>query len=606
MATNVPKLHTPRLIARHKHLSTVFDESVMDEVWKKYVRPGLRNQEVLDLFDYNDFHWNRADRFPDLKKSILSGNYRAKPAIPTKIEKKYGICRTIVTPLPDDAIVLQCIVESMLNEALRKQPSKNSFFSRSHAAPDVEVTYHRDYIWFKQWRKFAKIRFQISSALKFVAVTDISTFFDNIDYSNLRNIISSRLNVDEVILDILFQVLENISWRPDYLPTRNVGLPQVQFDAPRLLAHIYLFEIDEYIKSRAGSNFVRWVDDITIACNEKSTAKAILRDLDTILHIRGLRLNAGKTKILSSSEAARHFWQSENDYFDNLEKQLSRGAPPAKIVGLARRKFNRLITLPKDGMLNKVLKRYVGFFAKRCDPHALDFCLSQFSKDTDLRDSIYRYFAALGCQARILRSIKSYLLQVNELDDASLSNLARVITEWPVKPGSNEFKYIVRLLNIVSPTSYVDNHPSRFLFSLWLHAKFSKQQKLFSFLQMHHVLWSSSEFLSRQVAACLAKIRNPAKFQAITKIISAHGFRSALSVVGGISDLKNSNFPLDGSHYMYILNGRNVSNYGLSRFLTIVAVFQSQNISAAQKNVLKNQIRKYLRDPHYLDVLAKL
>ena len=96
-----------------------------------------------------------------------------------------------------------------------------------------EFSFQKDYIWFKRWAAFSKIRIEIISTHTHICTTDIANYFDNVDYAHLRNLIASIDGVDEVTLDVLFKVLDQISWRPDYLPSPGRSLPQVNFDAPR-------------------------------------------------------------------------------------------------------------------------------------------------------------------------------------------------------------------------------------------------------------------------------------------------------------------------------------------------------------------------------------
>jgi hypothetical protein len=92
----------------------------MEISWKTYVRRGLRGQEILDLHDYNDFHWGRQQLFENLNADICAGRYAPLPSTPIRVEKKHGVTRTLVLPSPQDCVVLQCIVESLLPQALKK------------------------------------------------------------------------------------------------------------------------------------------------------------------------------------------------------------------------------------------------------------------------------------------------------------------------------------------------------------------------------------------------------------------------------------------------------------------------------------------------------
>jgi hypothetical protein len=74
---------------------------------------------------------------------------------------------------------------------------------------------------------------------------------------------------NEVLVDVLFRVIEEISWKPDYLPYSGRGLPTSNLEAIRLLAHSFLFEIDEVLKQRTNDSFTRWMDDIVIGVDER-------------------------------------------------------------------------------------------------------------------------------------------------------------------------------------------------------------------------------------------------------------------------------------------------------------------------------------------------
>ena len=373
------RFHTPRLDARRASLEKTFAVNAMEAAWKAYVRPGLRGQEILDLHDYNDFHWGRRQLFENLNADICTGRYAPLPSTPIRVEKKHGVTRTLVIPAPQDCVVLQCIVESLLPNALKRQPSANSFFSRSHGFVKPEFSFQKDYIWFKRWAAFSKIRIEIISTHTHICTTDIANYFDNIDYSHLRNLISSIDGVDEVTLDVLFKVLDQISWRPDYLPSPGRSLPQVNFDAPRLLAHIYLYEVDEFLKTITSNSFVRWVDDMTIAASSLAAAKHILRDLDQLLMTWGLRLNSGKTQVLSAVHARGFFRPEENEYIDAERAEIKRIHGDPTQLAIVRRRlkkcFGKLSKGARYGHWDKIIKRFITVFGSLSDRQPYHFAL---------------------------------------------------------------------------------------------------------------------------------------------------------------------------------------------------------------------------------------
>ncbi len=94
----------------------------MNKAWK-IVKEGMRKQSLLDLHDYYDFHKNRKTLIEIIRSQIIDGRYRPKPPHIIRVEKKYGICRHIQIPAPEDAVVLQTIVEALSPLIEKAQPS---------------------------------------------------------------------------------------------------------------------------------------------------------------------------------------------------------------------------------------------------------------------------------------------------------------------------------------------------------------------------------------------------------------------------------------------------------------------------------------------------
>jgi hypothetical protein len=64
-----------------------------------------------------------------------------------------------------------------------------------------------------------------------------------------------------------------------------------------MVAHAFLFEVDQLLQDKVGTDFVRWLDDIDFGCDSVSDAQDILRALDELLLSRGLHLNFAATDV---------------------------------------------------------------------------------------------------------------------------------------------------------------------------------------------------------------------------------------------------------------------------------------------------------------------
>jgi hypothetical protein len=75
--------------------------------------------------------------------------------------------------------------------------------------------------------------------------------------------------------------------------------------------------------SKPHLEYARFIDDMAIGTNTIVEAKEIIRDLDLALQTRQLRLNSGKTKILTSKEAQSYYRISNNIALDEVEAKFN-------------------------------------------------------------------------------------------------------------------------------------------------------------------------------------------------------------------------------------------------------------------------------------------
>ena len=302
-------MHTERFRHLRKDaLSGILDKDAVSGVWRKIVRGQLRNLDIKDLFDHYDFNFNIEERTTAIRNDILNGTYKPVAPLIYRIEKKYGVCRHMVIPSPTDALILQVLVESVAEQIIAKQPSENAFYSRDkhnvktpHEGMEYGVPFK------EQWKQLQKKIYKFTEDKELLVVTDLANYYDSISLPELRKVFLSHVKTNEVIVDLLFQIIEGISWTPDYLPYSGKGLPTAHIEAIRLLAHSFLFEIDEVLKKRTKESFARWMDDITIGVDSRKEAVSIISAISDMLKSRGLALNLSKTAILDTKAAEHDF-----------------------------------------------------------------------------------------------------------------------------------------------------------------------------------------------------------------------------------------------------------------------------------------------------------
>ena len=491
-------MRSPRFDIRAKKLRTIFSPQNIERIWKEKVKVSMRDQFMCDGIENFDFHVSRKVESQKLSHLILSGDYVPQKAQRILVEKSKGLCRQLVIPSIRDAIVLQCLSDALYSEIKGKAPTSKAFFEpKDHKFSSPPSGYGT----FAAWLNFQKELFEFSKTRKFVVVTDIANYYDSISYVHLRNAIASISGVDECVIDMLIYVLGDLLWQPDYTPRIEVGLPQINLDAPRLLAHCFLYELDSYLASDPGRDFVRYMDDIDIGVDTIVDAKRALKTVDLVLQTKQVRLNSGKTVILTRSEAIRHFRIFENARLDSVrasvDHRVKHGLPldrqrahvEARIrQGLRKKSFDA-------GNGEKVLKRWLGLAAKTgavVKPEALEDLVK---RRPSVRENVYSFIRSRPLTPSIAgilaRASQSGLL----VDDAAMVEMSNYLVETFVK-NKRCHAMLEAVIASNDPQSYFGLY-SR----LWLLSKYGTPAQILTTLRDARNIWSPHERLGRLAAS---------------------------------------------------------------------------------------------------------
>lgn len=506
----MPATTHPQTVQRD--LSQVLSVAAMERAWRNTVRNGLRRQPLKDIHDHLDVHRNLAQFVAAVRADVLSGTYRPQPPEISLLEKRDGIPRRLLIPSPADALVLQAIVDALELALIRGQPHPNAFYARTHTPPSVEdVDDTFAYPWWLLWPEFQSRIWNFIQSHQHVVVTDLANYFDSIPLAGLRNSIAAHGAFNENVLNLLFFVLDSFVWRPHYHPHSGVGLPQLDFDAPRLLAHVYLFKVDAELQARTGGDFVRWMDDINCGVASVGEARELLLGIETLLNSIGVRLNAGKTRILTAQEAVDHFWIQENRALTILKNLIINGSHSQngrlRLRAKLRKAFRAFQRRPKVGHHEKILKRYYGLAGHLSDDMMVRVVESHLDSSPGLRDTACRYLERLGYSHKRLEIIERFLLSGRILDDASLQSVSRLLIAWRIPPTQRShlrIRAIVSALSKMGSAPPGNSHPvSGTCCAILVAAKYFPPAQLASLLQQTRTTWMQSGFACRQAAAVL-------------------------------------------------------------------------------------------------------
>jgi hypothetical protein len=360
--------------------------------------------------------------------------------------------------------------------------------------------------------------------------------------------------------------------------------------------------IDKYLEQETQGNFVRWMDDIDFGVQDIDTAKKILRGLDEILLTRGLRLNLGKTKILSAKEAKEYFLPDQNRHLTILSSRITKKLD-SKLDILeekckVKNRFRKFLKLQRIGRWEKVYKRFFTISGKTKDNFLEAYVPELLQNSPDLRASILRYYNNLGANTKRFKHLKNFMESQHCLDDVAIFSAAKLLTDWQVSPRSIIRRMIVELAISISQVS-----SAHLVSSIWLLSKYGTSIELSLILDNTENIWKHSGFLCRQVAATMPRIRD-VKGNFLEKTFAETGQIESLRILYNLNDIRTKIFSKPDR--LYIMHNSKNSYYPLSKFLIALDILNCQDVDCLSRQTLRDELVARIQDPIYIQKIKRI
>jgi hypothetical protein len=595
-------------LERKNQLKQLFTRSRLVQLWRSLVKDQMRKFDITDLHDYYDFNFAIEARADAIIERVLTGQYRAEVPLVYRIEKKLGVCRHMMIPTPSDALVFQLLTDVLYNDVIQAQPSKSSFYARDRHTLTLphEQEEAASYPWFILWPKFQKEIWKFAKAKKFLVTTDLTNYFDNISLRELRHVISAIVHTPEVYLDLMFSLIEDLSWTPDYLPPSGKGLPTIHIEAPRLLAHALLFEVDYVLKQRTGGNFVRWMDDINFGVDQRETANVILGEVNEVLKSRGLALNLAKTEIMTRAEARQHFVFEENVRLNGYQQSARRLKTLKAKQNLSRRmakEFARHVTNSKARNKDKLTKRYLSILGILGVPTALALTERIYLNNPALRDSVLRYLSRLPFTASVANTFIRLSADTPLYDDVARFAFVRSIISWQVPLSAAGKRFVAA---IQASLDNVHTSFDWFCYLVFL-TKYGQSHEVLNAANQWRKFGAKEPYFSRQRMAALARgleINAEVVFSQWSRETST-GSSDSASVSNNLLGLATHSFPAKRQKlYFYLFPDQRQVPYPLPKFLILCILAHAER--RAGKKVERPMVTSYISDPWYRHWLSRI
>jgi Reverse transcriptase (RNA-dependent DNA polymerase) len=406
------------------------------------------------------------------------------------------------------------------------------------------------------------------------------------------------VNTNEVLVDILFRVIEEISWKPDYLPYTGKGLPTCNLEAIRLLAHSFLFEIDNVLKQRTNDSFTRWMDDIVIGVDDRKEAIDIISSISDMLKSRGLALNLSKTAIYDSNQAYYHFQIEENKYLDTLEGFNKNDPLYDQITTELEVKFKNHFNDQAPKYWDKITKRYITAFGRLKSLKLLAEVPDVYLNHPGVRPNLLIYLSNIGYEEQTADTIKCILSKLDIFDDISLYQICFLITSWEIPINAESKKFLDYFDNQIVGIALKSKNQSDFYSALWFKSKYNHPEELLKFVIRYKSTWLSDSFLRRQITSILGRllIVNSKEVDALLYMQISSGINGTVSLANQILQFSKIEC-LDGKLRFYLFPEKPQRPYPHSKFMVLCSVLNSDKIR--NDITVKKSVMEHVLDPYY-------
>lgn len=395
----------------------------------RHLRQDMRDDWYFDCLQYQDL-FNDPNETKRIIISLLqnwNGVYRGSERTLRNIPKKgYGERYGLETDF-FDRFIYQAIC-SFLIPYFDKLLSHRVLSYRYDPKPLKKRYLFKPKI--SRWFTFEGVTLTFIRSEKYLLVTDVSNFFENISRAQLISVFERAISDIQATGPEKLQIRNAIRTLDKLLEqwtySGSHGLPQNR-DASSFLSNVLLSSIDhEMVKN--GYDYYRYVDDIRIIANSESFARRALQDLIRQLRKVGLNINASKTEILSpdtpkdklaeyfpsqdgTTNAINYMWQSRsrrlvtrsvNYIFNILTNCITSGDTQSRQFRFA---VNRIAQIVESGLFD------VGDALSITLLNTLSGTLSDQAVSTD---QYCRLIAILDKNGRCLPALEAFLLEEEE------------------------------------------------------------------------------------------------------------------------------------------------------------------------------------------------
>ncbi len=243
--------------------------------------PGIDGMTVEELYDSLKATW------PELKRQLLSGEYKPHPVKRLEIPKPDGGIRMLGIPTVQDRFIQQA-VNQVLQRYIDPTFSNHSYGFRPGRSAIQAIKESKVYV---------------EDGHKIVVDIDLEKFFDRVNHDKLMSELHKRID-DTRVLKLIRSYLNAGAICDGLFMETDRGTPQGGPLSP-LLSNVLLDLLDKELEKR-GHKFVRYADDCNIYVRTIKAGERVRKSLTDFIN-RKLKLKVNDKKSAVGTPEERRF-----------------------------------------------------------------------------------------------------------------------------------------------------------------------------------------------------------------------------------------------------------------------------------------------------------
>jgi len=410
----------------------------LDKALNSILKDDKRGDNPIpDPLRFSYFALNKKELLQNFTKKLQNRDYLTRSLLTIDVPKDNFTIRPMARPEIQDWIIYQSLIDYLVPKIVPRI-SKRSFSIINFKNPRRRI---------HAWQKFdEKDRNLYKSGYKYVVVTDISGYFENIDLEELRNkLINHIINTDieaKKVIDFLYNDFL-VPWSSGRV--YNFGLPQGP-TASAFLGDLYLDNVDREMEDEQG--YFRYMDDIRIFCKGEIEAKKSLVKLIKALRKYKLNINAKKTRILQENEIDKELFDPKKPILDSIQSAFE-SRNYAKIQAV----IPILIDVLQGGFSDKnpFSKRHINFAIFRIsilkasgldfnEKLVIDLIIKNFVAKPQHADDFCSFLALFPQNKKVVEFLKSFLFSKENIYEWQEMHILRALLEMRVNIDRNLLK----------------------------------------------------------------------------------------------------------------------------------------------------------------------